>query len=80
MASLHQFRVEYQVWNRSKRALSGRCRAIVQARSCRGALRTWWYTQRQYKSLVKVLAIQPVHTQACQIALPSTWVYGCNHS
>jgi len=80
MASLHQFRIDYQVWNRSQHALSGRWSATVQARSCWGALRTWWCVQRQYKSLVKVVAVRPVHTQACHIELPSTWVYGCDHT
>jgi len=80
MASLHGFRVEYQIWNRSERRLSGRCSATVQARSCWGALRAWWRIQRQYKSLVKVIVIRPAHTQACHVELPATWVYGCDHS
>lgn len=80
MASDHLFRVEYRVWHRPSMTFSGRCTATVQARSYWGALRRWWQSQRHYKSLVHVIMVRPVHTAACHIELPTTWVYGCDHA
>ena len=77
---MHDFTIQFRVWNRTEREMSGLQRAKVSASTPWGALRAWWKVQRQYQSLVKVLDIQASHTRSCIVELPTTWFYGCNHA
>ncbi|HEY5865104.1 MAG TPA: hypothetical protein VI542_06060 [Candidatus Tectomicrobia bacterium] len=77
---MHAFTIHYHTWNRTARRMSGRQCATVHARSCWGALRAWWRIQRQYRSLVEVLDIRPVHTEACLEWTPTSYIYACAHA
>lgn len=77
---MHGFTIRSQSWNRSGRHMSGLQSSVVQAQSAWGALRAWWQYQRHYEPLVKVLAVQPRHTHACRVELPTTWAYMCNQA
>lgn len=76
---MHAFTISYHVWNRTTHCMIA-ARATVTAQTRWGALRTWWRLQRQWQPLVTVDEIHPQHSRACQVELPTHWVYTCSQA